>query len=452
MKRHDIPKLMIIPALIWLTLLVSACSSTPVGPSANTVATETPVVETTVESQPAAENGRIASGEIASSIAARTPVPTPTPNLVDQQINEFTTATGLADSTFLGLTAENWINLAISILILVAGYLLTTRLLRYFVRRVIRRTATAFYETILKAIVPELKWLVGLFFLRFAVLRLDFLSSGLRTALDDIFFIVGLAVFTRIALKLISYTVEWYKQYFEPKKDEARLDPMILLLQHAGYVLVIIIAIILGLAHFGITNNILSTLLIIIVVGLLLAAKDTISDVINGFIILIDQPFRPGDAIQVEGWDEWGWVADIGARTTRVRTWDNQLVIVPNARINAGQVINYTYPDPSYRMRTDIRLAYGADLAQIRRVIEKTIRGIEEVMPDKPVEILFRQFGESTRLIRVHWWISNCDKQFTMADRVNDALEQSLAEAGFAISFTTLDLNLNTVEKNGDQI
>jgi small-conductance mechanosensitive channel len=448
MRGNNRLKQLIIPALIWLAVPVSACGAQLATPTITPTATPTAVPTATTVLAAADEPARagvkdvpIDAGGVAEAVAERTPVPTPTPNLVDREINEFTESVGLAGKTFLGLPVEDWIDLAISVLIFAVGYWVATRF----------RTARAFYEIFIKSIDSQLQWLVGLFFLRLAVMRLGFIDVRLRTALDDIFFIASLGLLTLIVLKLIDCVIDWYRENLEPKKNQEKLDPVILLIRHGSSILVIITAVVIGLAHFGITSNVLNALLIIIVIGLLLIARDTISDVLNGFVILIDEPFRVGDAIRIEGWDEWGWVMEIGARTTRIRTRDNQLVIVPNASLVAGQVVNYTYPDPAIRMHTDFRLDYGSDLSQIRRVIEDTMRGTDEVLPDKPVQIRFRQFGESTRLIRVHWWISTCDKQFYMADRVNAALEAALAEAGFNISFTKYQVDLTTDGKNTGQ-
>jgi small conductance mechanosensitive channel len=64
-----------------------------------------------------------------------------------------------------------------------------------------------------------------------------------------------------------------------------------------------------------------------------LAARDTIEDMIAGLIILIDQPFRVGDRIEIAGLGTWGDVTTIGMRTTSIRTRDNHMVIVPNSSI-----------------------------------------------------------------------------------------------------------------------
>jgi small-conductance mechanosensitive channel len=116
-------------------------------------------------------------------------------------------------------------------------------------------------------------------------------------------------------------------------------------------------------------------------------ARTILADVVGGFIILVGRPFRVGDAIKVEG---------------------------------------------------------GQD-NQIRKLITDTLRGIDGVLPDKPVEILYREFGNSTRLIQVRWWIVTIDKEFYIVDTVNSAIEDALTNAGIEIPFTTLDLSLNQV-------
>jgi type IV secretory pathway TrbD component len=244
MQREDKFKLFVIPVLIWFFVLMSACGAQPAGPAitpattaatATTVATATDApIATNVPATPeepviSPKDGPIDAEEVVESIVARTPVPTPTPNLVDHGINEFTASIGLTGKAFLGLSVEDWINVAFSVLIFAVGYLVATRLLRYLFRKIIRRTARAFYETFIKSIASYLQWLVGLFFLRFAVLRLDFISDGLRTVLNDIFFIVGLGLIMLILLKLIECAADWYKQKLSPRKDEDEdeIDPVI---------------------------------------------------------------------------------------------------------------------------------------------------------------------------------------------------------------------------------
>jgi small-conductance mechanosensitive channel len=115
-------------------------------------------------------------------------------------------------------------------------------------------------------------------------------------------------------------------------------------------------------------------------------------------------------------------------------------------------VVNYTYPDPKYRLQTDIGVAYGTHFHKMRQVINETVRAVEGVLEDKPVDVLYLQFGDSARLMRVRWWIDNIKNERTMQDRVNTALEIALDKAGMDLPFDTYNLKVDLQGKNPDAV
>jgi MscS family membrane protein len=362
-------------------------------------------------------------------------------------MNKIAARTGWQGFSFLGLTGEDWINIVISILIYFIGYWVITRLLFHLLLRLAKRTKTNFDDEFLRSVGREIERVVGIVILRYVVLRLDFISAQIKTFINDALFLLGLIMVIIICLKLVNFTVEWYKKFLQPQEEEAdaHLDPLITFLQHASYILIIIIGILIGLVHFGIEISLFTSILLIVGLGLVIGARSVLADLVGGFIILLNQPFVVGDAIEVQGWEDWGHVESIGSRTTEIRTLDNRTVIIPNSTVSSGRLINYSTPDPTIRVQTDVRIAYHADLNQIRKLITETVRGVEGVLPNKPIEILYREFGNSTRLIRVRWWIPSIDKEFYIVDTVNSAIEDALTNAGIEIPYTTLDLSLNQV-------
>jgi small-conductance mechanosensitive channel len=358
----------------------------------------------------------------------------------------------LAGKTFLGLTADDWFSLAFSVLIVVLGYFLGFKLLVWFLKWIARRTSRKFDGSVLKEITPDLKLLLLVFFTRFAVLRLDFLSVGLRTAADDFFFVVQIVLLSIIAIRLINYTLDRYIASVDKKDDQDKLAPVIKTAQRLGDFVVLIIAGSVGISHFGVGGSSLAAALIVIGVIIYLGAKGIISDFVAGFIILIDQPYRVGDGILLKDLDTWGDVLEIGTRSTRIKTKDNREVIIPNSQISQSQVINYTYPDPKYRVQTDIGVAYGTDLDQMRQVIEQAVRGLDGVLADKPVEALFIEYGDSTRTIRVRWWVEDYHKERHMIDKVNAALEVALDKAGIDMPFDTYDINVKMEGEKTNQV
>jgi len=151
-------------------------------------------------------------------------------------------------------------------------------------------------------------------------------------------------------------------------------------------------------------------------------------------------------------WATWGDVVEIGTRTTRVRTRDNRMVIVPNSIIAKSQVVNYTYPDPTYRVQMDIGIGYGQDIEMVRQIIVDTVRGVKGVLPERPVDALYNEMGESAMTFRVRWWIQSYEDTRIFYDRANTALQNSLDEAGVDTPFTTYDINVKMDKENVGRI
>jgi len=225
------------------------------------------------------------------------------------------------------------------------------------------------------------------------------------------------------------------------EREEA-LAPLITLSVRMVRVLVVVVAIAILLSHFGIDIIVLFAALGVGGLALSLAAKDTIADAIAGFIVLIDQPYRIGDRIEIQGLDTWGNVVNIGLRTTSILTLDNRMVIVPNSTIAKNEIVNYTFPDPQYRVQTRVGIGYGADIEAARRIIVDTIRQVEGVLPDEPVDALYIEMGDSARIVRVRWWIESYADTRRMYHHVHRALQAALDAAGIESPFPTQSVNL----------
>jgi small-conductance mechanosensitive channel len=281
------------------------------------------------------------------------------------------------------------------------------------------------------------------FITRFSLLRLVGLNEGLRTFLDDVFFIAILVLASVSAARLISFFTKWYTGSLKSAADAERLAPLVTIIQRIGYFFLLIFAISIGLDHFGFNITLLAAILLLVGGLITLGARETVQNVVNGFLILIDQPFRVGDDILISDLNTWGTVMEIGTHTTRIRTRDNREVIVPNAKIGQSQVTNYSLPDPSFRAETQIGVAYGSDFDLVRKVITEAVQSVDGVLPDKSVSIYFSEFGDSARLMKVRWWIASRRDMNPILDRVNEALELALTKAGIVLPNNTMDLNVS---------
>ena len=384
--------------------------------------------------------------------ATRTPVPTATPGPIEEGVEQLAYAAGLSRAEFLGLSAVDWMNLAISIMIILAGYLLGTWLIRRVLPKVVQRSATEFDDRAVESLGPSLRWLVVILVLHFSTIRLSFLSPEVKNVLADVYFVLGLVTGARITWNLIDLADAWYREKVETAERAEQLDPLITLLVRVGRVVLGIVGITILLSHFGVNVTAFAAALGLGGLAFSLAARDTVADAIAGFIILVDQPFRIGDRIEIQGIGTWGDVVDIGLRTTRIRTRDNRLVIVPNSVIGTNQVINYTYPDPQYRIQTHVGIAYGTDIEKARQIIVDTVRRVEGVLEDKPVDALYIEMGDSAMIFRVRWWIESYVDTRRMFDRVHTVLQNALDENGIESPFPTQNLNLRLEQESSGQL
>jgi small-conductance mechanosensitive channel len=183
-----------------------------------------------------------------------------------------------------------------------------------------------------------------------------------------------------------------------------------------------------------------------------LAAQAALSDIISGFIIMVDRPYSIGDRIEILDLDTWGDVIDIGLRSTRVRTRDARMVIVPNSVIGKSLVVNYSFPDSQYRNQIEVGIAYGTDIEFARQIIVDAVRKVEGVLKDRKVEALFLHFGDSALIFRVRWWLESYVDTRRMFDRVNSAIYNTLNEAGIEMPFPQQDVHHKVDDRDAKNI
>ena len=133
-----------------------------------------------------------------------------------------------------------------------------------------------------------------------------------------------------------------------------------------GLVCVAILAITLN--HFGISITAIMSTLGIGGLAFALAAKDTLSNLFGGVMILIDNIFRMGDWVAIG--DEEGTVVEIGLRSTTIRTFDNALITIPNSVISVSSVRNWNRRAIGRRIKMHIGVTYESDMDDIRQALE----------------------------------------------------------------------------------
>ncbi len=340
------------------------------------------------------------------------------------------------------LTGEEWLRLILSLLIVLVVAILGSKLIYSILQRVIERKPLGIDSTLLEAIRPLIGWWLGAIGLPFAINWVGIQDEAARQLFADLVFLFYLGVGTLTAWRLVDYAIDLYIDRIAPQSDEATLKKVLPFVRRLVRASLVVVSVSIGLERLNADYSFFVAAVGVGGLALSLALQDTIADIIAGFTILVDRPFRIGDRIEIEEIGTWGDVVEIGLRTTDIRTRDNRMVTVPNSAIGKHLVVNYTYPDPQYRIETDVGIAYGTDIETARYVLVEAVRHVEGVLSDKPVEALYNEMGDSAMIFRVRWWIESYVDTRRVIDRVHTALQNALDEAGIESPFPTQKLNL----------
>jgi small-conductance mechanosensitive channel len=176
------------------------------------------------------------------------------------------------------------------------------------------------------------------------------------------------------------------------------------------------------------------------------AAKDTLSNLIAGVLLIIDRPFEIGDRIEV--WSApknsatWGDVIDIGLRATKIRTTDNIVIVIPNNEIMRRDIVNYTTLSTDIRLRIPIGVSYDTDIRKAKSVILEVAKTAEWVLKDPPPIVVVRQFGESSVDLELRVWIKDARRRMDTISHMTDKVKEAFDEKGIEIPYPKRDISI----------
>jgi small-conductance mechanosensitive channel len=231
-------------------------------------------------------------------------------------------------------------------------------------------------------------------------------------------------------------------------KTETKIDNIIFdLLNRFSGAIIYAVAVILALDIMGI--NVMPFVAGAGVLGIAIgfAAKDTLSNLIAGILLIIDRPFEIGDRIEVwsapAGSSSWGDVLDIGLRATKIRTTDNIIIVIPNNEIMKRDIVNYTLISSNIRVRINIGVSYDTDIKQAKEVILQMASEVDWVLKEPAPRVVVRSFGESSVDLQLRVWIDDARRRMDTISAITDRIKYAFDQAGIEIPYPKRDIHIN---------
>lgn len=212
------------------------------------------------------------------------------------------------------------------------------------------------------------------------------------------------------------------------------------------YLLVVFFALFaLRLAHIPLT--IFTFLGGAIAIGVGFGSQNLLNNFISGLILLIEQPIRVGDLIEVSGLN--GRILRIGLRSTIMRSSGNIDMIVPNSTLLQSNVTNWTLGDPTVRLNVTVGVAYGSPTETVMETLLSAANEVPAILKTPEPVCWFRDFGNDALIFEVNFWavIRSMKDKHSIESDMRMVIDRLFREAGLVIAFPQRDVHLDTHSK-----
>lgn len=210
-------------------------------------------------------------------------------------------------------------------------------------------------------------------------------------------------------------------------------------LRNIAYGAMVVIVILAALQFLGFAPASLFAVLGAAGLGIGLALKDSLSNLVAGFQLIVQRPFRAGDYVLAANLE--GTVEQVRVFQTRLRTPDNRVVILPNSLITAAAITNFT---STMKRRIDIAatLAHGDDLHAARSRLLEIARADSRIMQEPAPTVLATGLAADNRIsIELRVWVRTSDVLQIRSD-LTEAVRNALIELGIGLPAATRDVRV----------
>ena len=260
-------------------------------------------------------------------------------------------------------------------------------------------------------------------------------NTGLAIVRTIAFFVLGLVIIKIVKLILRSVTLK------------SRLDSAASTFVISIVTIVLYIALVIALvSSLGFSTASIIAAFSAVALAVILALKDSLASLANGIIIIFTKPFKKGDYIEIGGKD--GLVQDIRLFNTKILTYSNEEVIIPNSDILSNDLVNYSSM-PLRRIVFSLPVPYSADIDEVRKIILESVASYRYVVKTPAPAVVLENFGESTFKFSVRAWAPNENYWDTFYD-LRVLVYTALRDKGIERPYNKLEISLaqqNTVDQ-----
>lgn len=178
-----------------------------------------------------------------------------------------------------------------------------------------------------------------------------------------------------------------------------------------------------------------------------LALQGSLSNLAAGVLLVTFRPFRSGEYVDLGG--VAGTVLQVQIFSTTMRTVDGRIVVIPNGKIIAGNIVNFSR-EPVRRNEFIIGVAYDSDIDQVKSILTEIIQADERILKDREMTVRLNELGPSSINFVVRVWSKSSDLQNVYWD-VLELIKRRFDENGISFPFPQMDVNFKRVKQANEE-
>jgi small-conductance mechanosensitive channel/CRP-like cAMP-binding protein len=207
-----------------------------------------------------------------------------------------------------------------------------------------------------------------------------------------------------------------------------------------GSYFVIILVVLRATLDINLASLITTSAVLTAIIGL--ALQDALGSVISGLVLEAEEPFRSTDWVRVGDFE--GQIVETGWRTTKIRTRNNELIVLPNTYLAREPLVNYVRPDPRHRDIFYIEAAYETPPNAVKTAILSVVQTDPSVLHTPAPEVFTTKYNASGIEYQVRYWLVDFAHLPEIRDRLMTSVWYALRRGGIRIPFPATDLFVHT--------
>lgn len=255
-----------------------------------------------------------------------------------------------------------------------------------------------------------------------------------------------IATVTYIAIVVVDIFISNWGSKFASRTESKVDDEVVSLFQRFSRITLSFIGLIFILDIWGIKVGPLLASLGIAGIAVAFALQTTLGNIFGGISLIIDRSITVDDFIKLDDGTQ-GLVADIGLRSTKLKSPDGDLIIIPNGKLADSKIYNYHKPMPKTRVTVEFGVKYGSDVEKVRKLVLNELKNVKNVLAEPEPHVVFDEFGEFALKFKAFFWVSSIEEKIESKEAALSVIYSVLNKNKIGIPFPTRTIYMSQEDR-----